>query len=70
MVDRIKNMNWFIYSNIALIFANIAVIFAITQLAINTKEMQNSTLISSYIIVGLITFVVIKLNNALIKKLN
>jgi hypothetical protein len=64
MINRIKNAK---YSYIFLLLANIAVVFSICHINLNTKSMSNANLLISYTIIGLVTLVLIVLNNATVK---
>ena len=64
MVEKVKNLNWALYSDIGLILANITAILSVSVLALNTKELNNSSIIVYYLIVGLMAMVLIKLNHA------
>jgi hypothetical protein len=69
MVDKVKSLNWALYNKIALLLANIAVVIAIANVALNTKRLEDSTIISYYLMIGVVTFILLKLNNAAITQL-
>jgi undecaprenyl pyrophosphate phosphatase UppP len=64
MVEKVKNLNWAFYSEVSLVFANILAIFCVAMLALNTKNLTNTTIIVYYLILGLMALVLLKLNHA------
>lgn len=64
MVEKVKNLNWPLYSDIGLIFANIATVLALLVLAMNTKTLSNSSILIYYSILGLMVYGLLKLNHA------
>lgn len=69
MVDKVKNINWLMVSVFALLLANSSMVFAISKVSMNTVNMDNSAIIITYSTIGLIAFLLFKLNNAAIRRL-
>ena len=64
MVEKVKNLNWPLYSDIGLVLANVTTILAILILAMNTKALAISSILIYYSILGLMVFGLLKLNHA------
>lgn len=69
MVEKVKNLNWELYSNIALFLSNAFILSIIIFIANNTKDLSNKEVIISYLVVGLVATVLLKLNHAASNKL-
>jgi len=64
MVEKVKNLNWHLYSDIGLMLANIFTLLSMAVLAMNTKELANSHIMVYFLVIGLMAAVLLKLNHA------
>jgi len=64
MVEKVKNLNWPLYSDIGLVLANLIALCSVVILVLNTKNLNNSSVIIYYLILGLMAMVLLKLNHA------
>lgn len=69
MVDRVKSLNWNLYTKFFVLLGYMTVIFAIIQLALNTKSLENSSIIIYYIIIGFTTITLMKMSDATISEI-
>lgn len=63
MVDKVKALNWKLFSKFFVIFSYVSIIYSIVHLSMNTKRLENSTVIMYYFIIGLILAILMKLTN-------
>lgn len=66
---KLNSLNWDLAQKLGLILLNVSIIITISHLAFNTKIMDNSSIILSYLIIGLLTLLTMKMNNETINEL-
>lgn len=64
MVDKVKNLNWPLYSEISLFLANLTALISIIFITLNTKQITNQNLMMYLSLMGLMIYVLLKLNHA------
>ncbi|MFT6632138.1 MAG: hypothetical protein ACJAS4_002100 [Bacteriovoracaceae bacterium] len=63
MVDKVKALNWNLFSKFFVIFSYVSIIYSIYHIALHTKSLENSTIIMYYLIIGIIMFLLMKMND-------